>query len=133
MSAPESVRVGPHLLTIEYSTAKVDAENVRSGRGILGYTEIGGGHIFVCGPDCLSPSMTREVVIHECLHVIMDMAGLAYGMGEGQTVYTEEGLLQALDTALLALIRDNPDLVGWLADAPPPSDARPSGTHQEEK
>ena len=115
MSAPDSVRVGPHLLTIEYSTAKVDAENVRSNRGILAYTEIGGGRIIVCGPDYLSPSMMREVVIHECLHVIMDVAGVAYGMGKGQTAYTEEGLLQALDTALLALIRDNPDLIGWIA------------------
>lgn len=111
---PTTVKVGPHIITIEASTAKVDAENVRSGRGILGYTEIGAGRIFICGPDYLSASMAREVVIHECLHIIMDTAGLSYGMGKGQTTYTEEGLLQAIDTALFALICDNPDLIGWI-------------------
>lgn len=112
---PTTVKIGPHLITLEASTAKVDAENVRSSRGVLGYTEIGAGRMVICGPDYLSESMAREVVIHECLHVIMDAAGIAFGMGKGQTSYSEEGLLQALDTAVLAFICDNPELIGWIS------------------
>lgn len=113
IAMPESVVIGPHTFALEVNTAKVDAECVASQRRILGYTDIGGLRIYLTGAPVLVGTMLREVVVHECLHAIWDEQGLSYAMRQN-TAYTEEALIQQCDTAVLALMRDNPALVAWL-------------------
>ena len=111
---PESVTIGPHVYSIARSTNMVNAKQVALQRAVYGYCDEGLRQIVIDEESVLSGSMTREVVLHECLHALMDSSGLSYGIGHEKLVYSEEALLQVLDTALLAMLRANPALVAWL-------------------
>ena len=113
IAMPESVLIGPHTFSLNVNSAAVDAECVRSGRTLFGYTELGAQSIFLVGAPRLVGTMLREVAVHECLHAIFDSCGLSHGLRQNNT-YSEEALVQSIDTAVLSLMRDNPALVAWL-------------------
>lgn len=112
---PSSVTIGPHTFPLIVSSAAVDAECVKSQRRLYAYTDLGAMKVYLSAPPDLVGSMLREVVLHECLHVMLDGNGMAYGL-RNETRYSEEAIAQQLDTPLLALLRANPDLVAWLMD-----------------
>ena len=113
IAMPESVLIGPHTFSLKVDTAKVDAECVRVQRQYFGYTDIGGQAIWLTGKPGIDGTMLREVAVHECLHAIFDACGLSHGLRQNNT-YSEEALLQSIDTAVLSLMRANPALVAWL-------------------
>lgn len=113
IAMPESVTIGPHVFALTVSSAAVDAECVKSQRRLFAYTDLGAMKVYLSAPPNLVGSMLRETVLHECLHVMLDGNGMAYGL-RNETHYNEEALAQHLDTPLLGLLRANPALVAWL-------------------
>ena len=111
---PSSVVIGPHTFSLVRSTPQVNAKQVAMHAPMWGFCDVGQQLIVIDDAPGLGEGAARETVLHECLHAIMDATGLSYAIGTEQKAYTEEALLQALDSALLGLLRDNPDLVAWL-------------------
>lgn len=95
------MRVGPHVFDVRKARKLAEA-------GVVG----------ICGEDSqevrydpdIGPSVLRETVLHELLHAVWHQTTL-------DRLYTdeqEEQVLWTLAPRLLALLRDNPELVMFL-------------------
>lgn len=60
--------------------------------------------------DSQAPGQRRDSLLHEALHGVTDIVGLAAEWGGER----EETIVARLTPALLALLRDNPKLVAYL-------------------
>lgn len=75
----------------------------------------------VCGTDTqtvlidpdLGPDATRETVLHELLHALVDYADLDVRLADVEKAL-EERVVNSLAPVLLAALRDNPTLVKFL-------------------
>jgi hypothetical protein len=54
----------------------------------------------------------REVLLHEFLHAVTDITGLAHELGQKR----EEKIVRRMAPVLLAALRANPELVDYLTD-----------------
>ena len=61
-----------------------------------------------------NPDMKAVALLHEILHAIGRQSGLEYEGGD----YTEEKFVIAFSHGLIALLRDNPELVDYLRRKP---------------
>lgn len=52
------------------------------------------------------------ILLHECLHVLYDIAGLAKARGSKDD--REETIVMGFEQGLISLFRDNPKLLTWI-------------------
>lgn len=63
----------------------------------------------------------RETVLHEILHAVINMTAQRDRFAPiegGDKDKASEPVVDAMATALLAVLRDNPQVVGWLTEEP---------------
>ena len=110
MKRPRRVQVGPHTYFVSYDAGDIAKVSVESGDQLAGHCWPSKGEIVVA-PD-LSPSQTRDTLLHEVLHACWSLVGL----GEGKL--TEERVVLALAPALLDTLDRNPKLRNYLWGTP---------------
>ena len=106
MTVPDTVRVGHRRYTIDLVDRLTE-------RGESGVTFHESRRIEVA--DNLAAEPEREVVLHETLHAVMEYVGVNYDYA-AEDPPGEEQLVTRLAPALLALLVDNPRLVGYLVE-----------------
>lgn len=102
VAPPESIRVG-HM---NFALKIVPAAELPTEKATYGCCDCGRLTIFI--QKDLPPALTADSVAHECFHAIF----FAYGI---PTKIKEERACLALTGPILAVARDNPALVAWLA------------------
>lgn len=109
-SLPAKVKLGTYTYSIvtdkgAFDRIQVEERELLCGRQLTTTQQI---HINpAMGPDC-----TRDTVIHECLHHFFSTSGLR---GEnGLEMAQEEQVVNMLGSNILAMLRDNPELVTYL-------------------
>lgn len=102
---PNSVKLGAmtYILKTKEDLHYVNKEGQK--QGLYGNVDYAHAEIQI-DPD-QSPDMLRASVLHELTHAMLYQAG--------DTEHSE-AVAVALGYALLGLIRDNPQLVGWLQE-----------------
>ena len=112
MKPPATVKVGARVYTVTVDRAAIDAASVREQLDLAGHVDHA-THAITLAPD-LSEGHTREALLHELLHVIVDATGMGDGRGPLTPASREEQVVQALGAGLLAVLRDNPRLLTYL-------------------
>lgn len=108
MNLPRTLTVGP----VRYRVTTRPKAVAKMGQEQLG----------CCNPDratiTLHPdqpaTVMRESLLHEALHAVTDLVGVAADLGAGK----DERLVRRLAPALLSLLRDNPDAVTYWTENP---------------
>lgn len=101
---PESVKIGPHTVRIVVVPDGILGDAERSGHASL---ERG---IIALDNECTFTQMA-DTLLHECVgHGVMASAGL-----EDEV---EERVALVIGPGLLSFLRDNPELVKWVTQAP---------------
>lgn len=59
----------------------------------------------------ISSDYNKYLLMHELIHALFDVYGLLHGVTDLAPGDVEEYLAQSMSTAIIALIKDNPDLV----------------------
>jgi hypothetical protein len=95
---PGRIDVGPYRYRLV-----VDADRLPDGL----YGQCDKGHQSIAVHPWQSPRRMRVTVLHEVLHACADVVGV-------DDDKAEERVVTVLAPALLAVLRDNPRLVGWL-------------------
>lgn len=109
---PLMVRVGPHRLPVVVDKSRHNELQVANDRATLGEWDSTTTEI-VLSPD-LAPDVMADTVLHEIMHACAYFAGLTGGSMPLEDEDAEELVVSALSTALLDVIRRNPDLVDYL-------------------
>lgn len=108
MSLPDSVKVGPHIYTVESSEAAVDRVCHKHQRELDGCAD----HqyqLITISPNG-ADSYRKDVFLHEVLHAVITATAMEFEQEDG-----EERLVGAMSTMLLQVIRDNPEVIRWLS------------------
>jgi hypothetical protein len=104
---PDELKVGPFVYTVTDDVlSHVLAEN-ESREELYGRCDLRRLAISL-NPD-QAPMQKRSTMVHEALHAVIATAAFPIDNDD------EERLIRCLEAPLLALIRDNPELVAWLA------------------
>lgn len=107
---PAKITVGPHVYTVEVSAKRANDASVR-------YAQVDHATLdIIVNPD-QHPSQMADSVLHELLHALCDMQGVAVGDKPLIEPAAEEPLVRGMAPLLLDLLRRNPALVTWLTDA----------------
>lgn len=117
---PKTIKAGPVTYAVTSNAADwVDViVNKDEPRGMVGITDHQNARISI--KPFVARDVERVTVMHEALHA---MLGSAIGqprldkLGEDADA-AEECLVSMLEAPLLALLRDNPDLVAYLTNKP---------------
>ena len=109
-SPPKSVRVGPHTYRLIFDQAEIDRASVAQGEAVVGETDPLTLRILVAPK--LADTQAMDTVVHELLHALADLLGLA--TIDGWDARMEERIVRPMATALVALVRQNPALIDWL-------------------
>lgn len=99
---PKKVKIGPFKYTVEHLMELRDADDINRlhGRHNGTYKTI---EVWARQAE----DMKKETFIHECLHGIIDIAGLDLkGM--------EEGVVTALSPVIMMWMKDNPKAMEWI-------------------
>lgn len=110
MKPPKTVEIGPHTYRVVVDKNAVAHDSVRNGSEVLGYCTTAEQRISI-QPD-QGPSMLRDTVLHEVLHALFDLTGLAGTHSDDD----EERIIRPFATALLDCLRRNPTLVAYLTE-----------------
>lgn len=102
---PTTVQVGPRSYTVEVDDAAVNAEAAAIKAELDGFSIHNAGRILI--RPKLAPDYEAEIVLHELVHAVNDLVGLALDNDE-------EARTRAQAPALLDVLRRNPDLVAYL-------------------
>lgn len=107
-SIPTTVKVGPYDWTIvpDHEMAQVDE--------VWGTTLIP-SHQIRLDPQA-PPARLRATLLHEVLHVVMNVSGLSFRFNDKEDRVNEESVVREVSTLLYQVIRDNPDLVEYLLE-----------------
>ena len=97
---PKRVVIGPFSYQVVVDADRLPAD-------LYGQCDKG-KHVIALHPDQSAPRL-RATLVHELLHALCDLTGL-------DDDKAEERLVTVLAPALLAVLRDNPRLVAWLAE-----------------
>lgn len=108
---PTSVRVGPFTYRVTSDRAEMNQRCRDETADLLGHCDRRAGVISI-EPN-QSPDQKRDSLLHESLHGITDLIGLAADMSDAE----EEQLVRRLSPAILAFLRDNPKVVAFLTEA----------------
>lgn len=79
--------------------------------------EVGNHHGYRCAitySDQPDIQQLRDVILHECMHALMYETGVGFELKDAPEDVTEERVVRAITTALLAMLRQNPKLVDFL-------------------
>lgn len=112
MTAPKTVRVGPHRISIEISTAAHNAAQVAETASLYGRYDPGANRITI-QPD-LHRDQEADTLLHELLHAVATGTGLTASGGALEDAERQEVVVSALAPALLDLLRRNRTLVDYL-------------------
>ena len=104
MKPPPRIHIGPHTHAVEY-----DPDLYTSGE--FGKRDGNRARITLCPGQ--SPTILRDTLLHEVLHGVLDVTGIAHELGDEK----EERYVRRLTPALLDLLRRNPRLVALLTEA----------------
>jgi hypothetical protein len=122
VSRPDRVRIGPLTYRIMWDAAEIEAAAPNSDRGTM-WAAFSNHERLIIGlnPDH-APDAQRHSLIHEILHCCLRMSGVwpdAYArtaMSARRTdVDVEEHTVSGLAGPLLGVLRDNPEILAWLA------------------
>lgn len=104
---PTAIRVGPLVYEVSAdSLAHLLVEHA-AGKALLGETNHQALTIMV-SPN-MAPLATQSTLLHEVLHAVIATAAFPIDSDD------EERLVRVLEAPLFALIRDNPELLAYLA------------------
>lgn len=96
---PASLTVGPYTYTVSLSDGLDD--------GLLrGCTDTDAHTIRLNRRN--PPALQRSTLLHEALHAVANVAGIR------DEKLTQEAFISRIEAPLTALLRDNPELVGFL-------------------
>ena len=104
---PDTVQVGPYTVTLVEDQAAIDRRSVEERGRLLGHYDECTTTITLA-PD-LTPDIRAETILHELLHAITAMTGLANELEDD-----DEKIVRRLSPALLDMLRRNPALVEYL-------------------
>lgn len=100
---PAHVRVGPHRYKVKVAQPSgLDHDS-------YGCTDIGRTTITLA--PGMSGSQQRATFLHEALHAMLSLTGWDHRLGTKR----EEQLVRSLEPVLLEFLRDNREVVRWLA------------------
>ena len=100
----DNVKIGAMTYTVVERREDAMIAGNKDGKAIYLNGHITFHDLLIKVKDDCAPDMKRAVVLHEVVHGILENAGQN----------APEEVVEALGYGLLALIRDNPDLVLWL-------------------
>lgn len=101
MDCPKTLQVGPYVYKVETNYL---ADETMKAAEVWGDHDIGEQRLRIrsdAGPDC-----TRDTVLHELLHAIMEVYGIR--------PKKEERLIRKLSPAILDVFDRNPELLDYL-------------------
>lgn len=118
---PKRVKIGPYdynVIWTEDTIAAYESDGKfsgdYSGEGYLaGWGDFRSGNI--CVDSRLAPAAQKSTLLHEVLHQVFTVSGYHCRLddeGSGR----EERIVSALENPLLAVLRDNPQLVRYLTE-----------------
>lgn len=107
MKLPDSIKIGPHFYTVDTDQASIHAESFKEGQPLDGH--IIHDQLKITISDDNAGTYRADVLLHEVLHGVI----VAIARKE-QIGIEEESFVRALSTALLAVMRDNPEFVNFL-------------------
>lgn len=110
---PSSVKVGPYVYAVALDEAKVRVFEHEQRGHRLGYSDHSTLDI-VLDPTLVSGRL-REVLLHEVLHAVCCVVS-------AQEKLSEEAWLERTGPTLLAVLRENPELVSFLTTEGPSSE-----------
>lgn len=104
---PTGIKVGAQHLTVKTEQAEEMERDGIDGRyrGSIALIQIRGDRPI---------QAIRDTLLHECLHAILFIDGICSALGLNHD--KEEKLVGLLTPRLLALLRDNPQLVAYLTE-----------------
>lgn len=108
MTPPKNLRVGP------YNYKVVTGRIVT---GDMGLCDAQACVIYIDNDKNEHFLVERDTVLHEVLHAILDVTGLASVIATEVDDKFEEKMVRPLATALLQFLRDNPKFVHYLLGA----------------
>ena len=110
MQPPTTIKAGPYDYRVLYSQKRLDRYALISGdHGLGGYVSHDQCEIVV--EPGLPATLQREILWHEVLHLVHQVAGLT----DRETVGAEEAVT-LMGVHSLAILRDNPQLVAYLTE-----------------
>ena len=81
--------------------------------GIFGFMDPKKCEIVV--DEDLNPIVERETILHEVMHACCHYTGIPVLQNDAENnTYTEETFIECIDSALLQVLMENPDLVSYL-------------------
>lgn len=111
MTRPTVITICGQPFAVEWIEEK--AGPLHDGSANQGTTSVEQQRIMVRGFE-QGPDQERDTVLHEVIHAALKMTA------QGDRLKSnEEPVVYALTTALLAVLRENPELVGWLTEELP--------------
>lgn len=105
---PAGFDLGPFTYTVLVDEVAIAKVSKRQGLDLFGNCD--GDMLTVTIDPGVAPGMLRETLLHEALHAVTAMSGVAYEQGEEG----EERLVRRLSPLLLELLRRNPAFVAFL-------------------
>lgn len=110
---PRSIKIGPYV----YDIILHDDGLARRGRGHWGECDNNALQIHIAAPAMMAePAFFASVVLHEMLHAIWAVRDIDAKM-------KEEAIVSHIEKGLIAIMRDNAELLRWFALALADNDA----------
>lgn len=103
---PAKVRIGPVDYRISEDPGELLAQELGIGTQVFGMGDKA-QQLIMLRPG-MAPGFTRQIMLHEIVHQLFDVAGLEL------PTETEEQVCLSLQATLLGVLRDNPELTAWL-------------------
>lgn len=100
---PTTVKVGPLVYAVKFDTAYVQKI------GANGESDLE-NLVITIGPH-LHLMVQKQVMVHEILHCCFQAADTSFQVTKHTT---EEGVVSRLESPLLEVFRDNPQLMKWV-------------------
>ncbi|OLT26528.1 hypothetical protein BJF83_20805 [Nocardiopsis sp. CNR-923] len=115
---PDRVRVGHLHLQVLIDQGAIDAASEERDGPLSGYSDAEQQRI-VLAPGA-GPDFEAETLLHELLHMCLRVSGRDPNEdAKAEVDDIEESTVNSMSGPLLAILRDNPDLVAYLTATPP--------------
>lgn len=112
MSIPKSLKIGPYTYSITEDKAKMAKKQVElKASGQFGLLDPREQCIYI--DQDIHPQSKRTTLLHEALHAVCGISALRQAEDEEGRV-TEEQFIESVDSGIVLLLRDNPELVAYL-------------------
>ena len=116
MRPPKRLRIGPYLYRVVCGGERW--EKIRADQESKDLYGIHLPHDLVIGLDpTQDPGVLRTTLLHELLHACFNLSNEPFRRVSLKGMEMEEYIIGHLETTLLSVLRDNPDLVAFLVDS----------------